>query len=289
MPVQDDIGKAYTDYYTHSEPAVTGNSFSRKIFRAAKQGYLANKYGYYERVLPWWARLLGQAVYLYPGRPAELDFSVMWLPASKRGQLLDVGCGSGWLISQMQGLGWHVEGVDFDPVSVQSANNRGLAVHLGSLEAQKFASCHFDVVTMSHAIEHVHDPLGLLKECRRILKPGGRLVVVTPNTESLGHRIYKDKWLALDPPRHLHLFNLTTLNHLARLAGFGNFSSFTSIRDANGTFIASRSILRTGRHSMGNPQSKVWRTWGRMMQALEAVLRQLNPRFGEDIVLFAET
>jgi len=288
MPLKEDVGRAYADYYTHGESA-RGDTFLHKIFHAAKRGYLANKYGYYDRVLPVWTRMLGWAAYFYPGLTAEFDFSVMWLAASRRGRLLDVGCGSGWLINQMRELGWHVEGVDFDPVSAQNANSRGLLVHLGSLEAQKFASGQFDVVTMSHAIEHVHDPLELLKECRRILKPGGQLVVVTPNTESLCHRIYKDKWLALDPPRHLHLFNLITLQHLVGLAGFRKTDAFTSTRGASGTFIASRSILRTGRHTMGGRQPNLLRTWAEIMRVLEAVLLQLNPHMGEDVVLFAET
>ena len=58
----------------------------------------------------------------------------------------------------------------------------------------------FDAVTMSHVIEHVPDPVAFLDKCRRVLRPGGRLVLSTPNVRSLGHKRFRQSWRGLEPP-----------------------------------------------------------------------------------------
>ena len=156
----------------------------------------------------------------------------------------------------MHELGWHAEGVDFDPQAARNAVAKGVKVYVGELAALRFPDAAFDAVTMSHFIEHVHDPSLLLRECHRILKPGGRLVVVTPNNASFGHHIYKENWRGLEPPRHLHLFNIACLDALAARNGFGERTLSTSIRDAYGIFLGSRSIARSGQYAMGSLQPR---------------------------------
>src|SRR6185295_12468984 len=111
-------------------------------------------------------RLLGIAPYLYLWRRVGLDFSVMWLEPRGAGRLLDVGAGSGALVARMAALGWQAEGLDFDPRSVAAARRRGLTMHLGGLEQAGFPDASFDAVTMSHSLEHVHDPVRWLGEAR---------------------------------------------------------------------------------------------------------------------------
>ncbi len=288
MPLEEDIAKAYRHYYTHSDTARDHASLPLRLFVAAKQGYLARTYGYQEDKLPLGKRLAGQLMCLHPGRRAVIDFNVMWLKPVVQGRLLDVGCGGGEFLVFMQGLGWQVEGVDFDVEAARNASSKGVHVHVGSLEAQKFAAGTFDAVTMSHFIEHVHHPRQLIKECWRILKPGGRLVMVTPNTGSFGHRLYRDKWMHLDPPRHLHLFNMNTLRGLAESARFSSIEVFTSIRDAYGMFIGSRSIRRHGSYAMGSQQPLWLRLWARTMEFSEWLVTKFKPKAGEDMILIAE-
>ena len=251
MPLAQDIHLAYASYYTHAEKA-RGNSMPGWVFAAAKRGYLANRFGYGAGAHE---RLAGLLPWLYPGRPSELDFSVMWLEARGRGRLLDVGAGSGWLVAHMNSLGWQAEGLDFDAQAVHRAREMGLTVHTGGLHEQRFPEASFDAVTMSHSIEHVHDPVGWLAEARRILRPGGRLSLATPNTRSFAHARFGEHWFALDPPRHLHLFNRASLGAALERAGFRGTRIFTSVRDANGTFIGARSIRQSGRFEMLAPQS----------------------------------
>lgn len=286
LPLAADLGQAYERYYTHDDlPAP--DSWLRTAFVAAKRAYLAAKYGYPRPAGQWWAAALAPLVYLHPGRRAVMDFNVMWLPFRPGGRLLDVGCGSGASLRFMQELGWRAEGVDFDPQAARNAAAKGVQVHLGELSAQRFPDDAFDAVTMSHFIEHVHDPLALLRECHRILKPGGRLVVVTPNGASFGHRIYRENWRGLEPPRHLHLFNIACLDTLAARGGFGARELSTSIRDAYGIFLGSRAIARSGEFVMGSAQPRRLRVWARAMELVEWLVLKARPDAGEELILIA--
>jgi len=284
VPVPEDIGEAYETYYTHNVELRRAGAL-RVFLDAAKRGYIANRYGYEASPIE---RVAGLLPWIYPGRVSELDFSVMWLEAGRRGRLLDVGTGSGWLVEHMRSLGWAAEGVDFDPRAVERARSRGLNVALGGLREQRFPDESYDAVTMSHSIEHVHDPVGWLVEIRRVLKPGGRLVLATPNTRSLFHRRFGEHWFALDPPRHLHLFNRAALDRALRRAGFERFRLFTSVRDAYGAFIRSSHIRKHGRHDMTARLPAAARAIGRVAQLGEAARMLVDSDAGEDLVAVAE-
>ena len=287
LPCEDEIGKAYRDYYTHEDAYQQKPGRFARFLATVKRGYLARKYAYYPETGAG-VRVLGWLADFYPGRAAELDLSVMWLHAAKRGRLLDIGSGSGWLVAHLNSLGWRAEGLDFDPYAVERARARGMTMHLGDLASQRFADASFDAVTLCHSIEHVHAPLAWLREARRILRPGGSLVLATPNNESLGHRLFGKNWLSLDPPRHLHLFNRNTLRRLLAEAGFPQVDVFTTPRDANGVYLASRSIQRTGRFDMTAPQSTLAKLVGRLAQLVESIVHRVRPGIGEDLIAIAE-
>jgi len=226
MPLAEDIGKAYGNYYTHTDQVVVDQSgILRRVFKWMKRGYLAHKYGYpIGHHWPVLIEALGKLLYLFPLRRSGVDEDVRCLHSLPQGRLLDVGCGSGeWLLS-MRDLGWQVEGVDFDDNAVKVAAQRGLTIHTASLEVKKFPDQYFDAVTLNHVIEHLPDPVAALKECRRILKENGQLILYTPNSASLGHLVFKVHWRGLEPPRHLHLFDPASMNALLTLAGFTEFS-----------------------------------------------------------------
>jgi 2-polyprenyl-3-methyl-5-hydroxy-6-metoxy-1,4-benzoquinol methylase len=287
MPHPEDIGKAYEDYFTHDATSPANpNGLVRRIFRMAKAAYMQQRFGYSCESTPL-AKSLGKIFALLPNRSNYVDASIMYLSACSGGRLLDVGCGSGTTLRIMQDLGWDAEGIDFDPITVENARSKCLNVHLGTLQEQQYNDDSFDAVVMCHVIEHVHDPLGLIRECRRVLKPNGRLVILTPNIDSRGHRRFQRAWLFLDPPRHLHLFNRATLTELAAKAGLETLVARTSARTSGRMVIGSREIARCGRHDLRKPLSVSFRFFSEVVELVEEFYRRLDSSVGEELVFIA--
>jgi 2-polyprenyl-3-methyl-5-hydroxy-6-metoxy-1,4-benzoquinol methylase len=290
VPTEEDIGKAYERvYYTH-EPTTSGHPRLRRAFEAVKGGYLRSRLGYTRDVGPPWYRLLAPIAHLLPGGKDAIEAAVMFQGAPPPGaKVLDVGCGSGALLARMRAVGWDVEGVDFDPQAVEVARARGLTVHCGDLIRQEYPDAHFDVVHLGHVIEHVHDPLGLVRECRRILQPGGRLVLLTPNAGGWGHRHFDRDWYALDPPRHLHLFRVANLVEVVRRAGFVRVEARSLCRDARTVLVVS-GMYRSYGLPWGELKGRyglAWKVRGVLYQTWEQVLSLGRGQTGEEILCTA--
>lgn len=246
MPVAEDIGNAYQGYYTHDH-RIAGESkgFLNRAYHGIKRGYLASRYGYGGDSKRGVLGRLGWLLYLFPIRRSAVDDQVRRLGAHPGGRLLDIGCGSGDWLAGMRDLGWQVRGLDFDAEAVAAAASRGLPIDHGPLEEQRYPDASFDAVTLNHVIEHLPDPLGTLAECRRILRPGGRLMVFTPNSDGLGHLIFKAAWRGLEPPRHLYLFSPTSMRAVLARAGFGDFD----VRTVNSAYMWRHSLGLRVRHA----------------------------------------
>jgi 2-polyprenyl-3-methyl-5-hydroxy-6-metoxy-1,4-benzoquinol methylase len=240
QPVEEDIGMAYAQYFTHQEPPAA-TSLPKRIFRRVRASYLGSRYGYDASGARWLAPLGN----LHPGGGDAFAATVMFLRApASGGSLLDVGCGGGDFIARMRELGWKVAGVETDPVAVERARGRQLEVRQGDLESAAFDDTSFDAITLAHVIEHVYEPLRLLAECRRILKPNGTLAILTPNSASSGHRHFGRDWLPLDPPRHIHLFNPLNMRRLLESAGLHPVRVATLAINASAIWPSSAAIRR---------------------------------------------
>ncbi len=137
------------------------------------------------------------------------------------GRLLDFGCGAGAFLKRMDSQGWKVLGVDAaEPVVRRIREELGLAAVVGDLGAPELRPASFDLVTMRHSLEHVHDPVETLRQAFRLLAPGGKLMVWVPNIESLPFRWFGPAWFGLDLPRHLTHFAPSTLRRMVSEAGF---------------------------------------------------------------------
>jgi 2-polyprenyl-3-methyl-5-hydroxy-6-metoxy-1,4-benzoquinol methylase len=137
------------------------------------------------------------------------------------GRLLDFGCGNGSFLQRMKERGWIVTGVDASVAVVQRLRaERGLRAVAGSLPHPELGEGTFDVITMRQSLEHVHQPLEVLRAAHRLLAPGGLLIVSTPNIDSLPFKWFGRFWWGLDLPRHLTHFTPDTLQLMLARAGF---------------------------------------------------------------------
>ncbi|NOX76410.1 MAG: class I SAM-dependent methyltransferase [Gammaproteobacteria bacterium] len=257
------------------------DGFIQKFRQRLANGYLNHRFG--AHAYP--ASMLGVlAAWLMPNKRAIIDAGMRNLPVAKAGaRLLDMGCGNGAFLLRARKAGWDVVGIDFDVKAVGIARAQGLNVRLGGVNDLDSSTEPFDVITISHVIEHVHYPLEVLRTCYTLLKPGGFLWLETPNIASEGHRLFGKNWLHLDPPRHLVLFTQESMCKTLKVAGFTdtevqayrpvcaiNFSSSKAVAEGINPFSASRegvspevvrSAERVARRGPGRREFITIRAW----------------------------
>lgn len=286
-PTRASIGDAYRSYFTHAPPAgpraIASAALTRLGLERAARVY---RLGTPTPVL---GALAAMIAGLWPGLADDVDLLARHLDsrAFGEGRLLDVGCGDGAALVFLQRLGWRASGVEIDAKAVAAARARGLDVVQGEIGSAGLADASFDAVTSSHVLEHVHDPLGFLVECRRVLTVGGTLVAVIPNTRSELFARHGRSWLGLDPPRHLVLFNADNLEQLARRAGFEDIRIRHAARATGFAHLASTLIARDGRYAWGRwPGLTLWLEAKRLQaRATRDVSR--GRAEGEELVLIA--
>ncbi len=221
-PTRESISLAYANYYTHAasdHPIVRRKGKLRTFLHDAMNDYRNTRYGL--KRTPF--NCLGRWVIpLLPPLRAAVDAECRHLPRppSGGGRLLDIGSGNGGFLKLAAEMGWDAEGIDFDPKAVEAARCRGLNVRCFEVGELHVESGSYDVITISHVIEHVHDPVGLLCCAYRMLRPGGVLWLETPNILSLGSRRFCAAWRGLEVPRHLEVFSLKAVQASVAKAGF---------------------------------------------------------------------
>ncbi len=157
------------------------------------------------------------------------------IPSDAR--ILDVGCGDGFHLSLLREYGspeWSVSGIDIDHRAVEHARSRGLEVQLGTVEDLVEQGPQYDLVYTIQTIEHVAAPDQMLAAIGAILRPGGRVVIVTDNTDSIDAGLFEARhWGGYHIPRHWNLFNRKSLARLARKCGLEVVSIKTIVSPVN--------------------------------------------------------
>jgi 2-polyprenyl-3-methyl-5-hydroxy-6-metoxy-1,4-benzoquinol methylase len=216
-PTRASILAAYDQYFTHQPAAGASLLAPRTLARRLRNDYLAARFGY---ALPNREPFGRQLLACLPASRQRCERLVRDLPApSKPSRLLDVGSGNGEFLVQMRELGWSVAGHDVDPKAAALVRSFGIEVSEGALGAASYAE-PFDAITLHHVIEHVHDPVDLLRACRALLRPGGRLWLATPNARAFARRRFGRYWPGLDAPRHLLIWSAEALEASLARAGF---------------------------------------------------------------------
>ncbi|HEX2878926.1 MAG TPA: methyltransferase domain-containing protein [Polyangiaceae bacterium] len=189
--------------------------------------------------------------------------------SARRGRLLDLGCGYGALLEEANRLGYDAQGIDLSNPLVLKARERGLNVECKSAEDLDEVGA-FDVVTMLDIIEHVSDPLALLAAARRALKPGGELVVYTPNHRAavvlLARTLYaaglKFAVIEIFGGNHVGFFDDRTLPAAFRKAGLGPSRLALSPYDPTrpGQYVSPISLMTVAAvERVGQPFDRVFR------------------------------
>jgi 2-polyprenyl-3-methyl-5-hydroxy-6-metoxy-1,4-benzoquinol methylase len=285
-PCAEDLHLAYQSYYTH-QIAETPQHVVRNLYGLARDGYLQIRFGYNQGVGAPWQRLLAPLVVLHPGGRDAIDAEALFLPAPQAmARALDIGCGNGSNLRRMSELGWQMEGLDVDPIAIKQLQQQGLNAKLGSLFEQDYPDQTFQAIYMSHVIEHVADPIALLQECWRVLVPGGQLVLITPNMQSLGRTLLRSAWIGIDPPRHLLLYTQTSLTCLLKATNFTISRMSTTARGAKGILMVSWQVQRFDqkRASLTGYEQIV----GMGAQFIERLLLKVHPDIGEELIAIGQ-
>lgn len=144
----------------------------------------------------------------------------------------DIGCGEGGLCVELKAAGWqYVSGFDVSRARIERARKKhpGIEFHDRAFPDCGIPEGSIDLVTMDNIVEHLPDPPATLHSVARSLKPGGRLVLITPNMRSGQFRLLGRRWtVELAPHAHIFLFTAQALSRLVSMCGFavettGNF------------------------------------------------------------------
>lgn len=134
------------------------------------------------------------------------------------GRLLDVGCGPGFFLASL-GDQWERHGIDLSPFAVARAREEGFHVLQGEFTGEEFAAECFDAVTLFQVLDHVPDPLAILRASYRVLKRDGVLLLTAFNIGSFCARVFQEGYRVLGT-NHFHYFAPKTVSLVLKHAGF---------------------------------------------------------------------
>ena len=224
-PIQAEIGQFYPPQYFGAPPPP-------RRFSRIHRWILDDFYGYPSTPGDsTWRQL--RKLLLWPEKVRREFRGRVFLPWVGRGRLLDVGCGGGVGAAIRAQEGWDVHGLDLSENAVGHARQLiGDRVQVGDIRAVRYQDSAFDVVVLSHSLEHMYGLSEVLAEIRRILDVSGVLVITVPNAGSLEAKLFGRWWVQWDPPRHLYHFERATLRKLLEQSGFRVIQARTGVTTA---------------------------------------------------------
>ncbi len=156
-----------------------------------------------------------------------------WVP--ERVRVLDVGTGAGEALGYHAARGCEAVGMDPDENVARIAQEKGIRIKIGLFANTDFAAGSFDYITMNQVIEHFVDPIQVMKEASRLLAPGGRLIMGTPNYRCFFARLFGARWIHWHIPYHIHFFSRASMEKAASLAGL-ELESANMVTESDWTF-----------------------------------------------------
>jgi 2-polyprenyl-3-methyl-5-hydroxy-6-metoxy-1,4-benzoquinol methylase len=162
------------------------------------------------RVRPWWWRLARRG----------FEFNATSLPPLEPGRMLEIGCASGSFLHRMAQAGWDVSGIEPSPTAGAAAAALGYPVQIGPLETAHLPDGQYDLVVGWMVLEHLHEPIDVLRILHRAVTPGGWLVCSMPNAASLPFKLFGNVFYGLMLPHHLYHFTPRSLEQVLAAAGW---------------------------------------------------------------------
>lgn len=135
-------------------------------------------------------------------------------------KILDIGCGSGDFLASLKWPKFQKYGLEINKEGQELCKRKGIKVFPDEITNIDFKDLRFDVITMWHVLEHINLPDELFSKVNKILSKDGKLIIQTPNTESIGFKHGGREWFHLDSPRHLFLYNRKAIQTIAEKNGF---------------------------------------------------------------------
>jgi 2-polyprenyl-3-methyl-5-hydroxy-6-metoxy-1,4-benzoquinol methylase len=182
VPSEESIGKYYQseDYISHSD---TSKGIINKLYHLVRKQSLKSK------------------------------LSLINCATSKKGTILDIGCGTGYFLQACKENGWKADGMEPDPnarLMAEKNTKQPIYADLFSIKEEK----KYDIITLWHVLEHVHKLNESIQHMHKLLNPNGVLIIAVPNCLAYDSAIYNTFWAAYDVPRHLYHFTQTDMNKL---------------------------------------------------------------------------
>ncbi len=204
--------KYYDDYYKYEETMSSSRELVNPFIKLMFGINFVNKF----------ARLWGN--YINSARASSVNREF-----KKAGSVLDIGCGPGDFLVEMQKLGWKAYGTEVGDNLVHSASKKTNTNNIfnGKIDEiiNKLRRHHYDAITVWHVLEHVKEVTKELQFLRKLSVKDTKLIVEVPNAKSANFRIFGKYWTHLMAPLHLNFWSEMSLTNLLARHGFRVYKS----------------------------------------------------------------
>jgi SAM-dependent methyltransferase len=283
-PSCDLIGTYYPNVYYPPSPSKAQPPFqqrSKRVSSGIKRWVMEDYYGYPSTCPAGFRRSIRRLI-LWPDKFLREFRGRHILPWRGEGKVLDVGCGAGGNLKTLQDQGWDVSGIEISKLAAAHARNLvGGNIHTGTLATAPFGYKMFDMIFMSHSLEHLPSPADALQRVNALLKDDGLLVVSVPNVNSLEVKLFGSWWFGWDPPRHFYHFGKTTLTALLKQTGFEVQQFRTGVK----TVFFMESIERVWKWRFSGTVPMKWLIDRGVVRPLSLVAGHLG--YGTDMTVYA--
>ena len=272
VDIPTDMQKYYpSNYYSYAPPSFNATSGIMELLKQNRNSYAVFNKG-----------VLGKLIYK---RFPNVEFrSLSEVPLTKDTKILDVGCGSGRFLIELQKIGFkNLLGVDpYLDKDIEYGN--GLKIYKKSIHDVEEKK---DIIMFHHSFEHLSDPLETLQSVSKLLNNGGYCIIRVPTTSSYAWKHYKENWVQFDAPRHFFIHSKESISFLAEKT---SLSLEKIVYDSTGfQFWGSEQYLqdiplRDAKSYANNPEESIFSD--SEIKAFEAKAKELNDKGEGDMCAF---